>query len=241
MLRSSGSVARLAGALLVGTVLASPAAASTITVTGGDAGEGYAPLGSTFAAVNLSPDATAFVVQGVNFAASDPNIALSSVTSQFDNVASFGASANDVNLLSVVRSSVVNSGPITVSISGLTVGTPYQLDFFVAYQGAGRTFLFTSVGLATVSDSLVYPTIGVPGPTFDVQQTLLPSLTGTIVTTISITNPAPDFGSSLNGLSVTTSPSGGVPVVPEPGSMLLVGTGIVALARRRSRKFTARR
>jgi hypothetical protein len=240
MLRSSGSVARLAGALLVGTVLASPAAASTITVTGGDAGEGYAPLGSTFAAVNLGV-ASAFVVQGVNFAASDPNIVLSPVTTSAENVASLGASPNDLNLLAVVQSSVSDLGPVTVTISGLTVGTLYQLDFFVAYQGAGRTQLYTSVGQTTVMDSLVIPTIGAPGPTFDVRQTLLPSLTGTIVTTISVTDPAPNFGSILNGLSVTTSPSGVPAVVPEPGSMLLVGTGILALARRRSRKFSARR
>jgi PEP-CTERM motif len=239
MVPPSRFVTRLAGALLVGMVLAPPAAASTITLTGGDAGEGYAPLGSTFAAVNLGA-ASAFVVQGVNFAPSDPNITLSSVTTSAENVANLGASSNDVSLLSVVQSSVGNLGPITVTISGLTVGTPYQLDFFLAYQGAGRTQLFSSAGLTTVNDSVVYPTIGMPGPTMDIQQTLLPSLTGTIVTTISITSPAADFGSILNGLSVTTSPSD-APVMPEPGSMLLVGTGIFALARRRLRKFTARR
>ena len=119
MVRSTRFVATLAGALLVGTVLAPPAAASTITLTGGDAGEGYAPLGTTFAAVNVGA-ASPFVVQGVNFAVSHPNIAISAVSTTNQNVASLGASADDLNLLSVVQSSVGESGPITVTISGLS-------------------------------------------------------------------------------------------------------------------------
>ena len=230
--------ASLAGALLVSAMTAAPGAASTIPITGGDAGEGYAPLASTFAAVNLGA-ASAFTVQGVTFAASDAHIALSAVTTSNENVASLGASANDLALLALVQSSVGNLGNITVTISGLTIGVVYQLDYFVAYQGAGRTEQFSSVGQTTVVDSLVYPTIGMPGPTFNIQQTLMPSAAGTIVTTISITSPAPDFGTIINGLSVTTGPAGPGPTptpVPEPGSMILIGSGIAAaLARRRSK------
>ena len=226
---------RLAGVCLVSAIVSVPAAASTITVTGGDPGEGYAPLGTTFAAVNLG-EALAFTVQGVNFAVSDPRISLSAGAPSNQNVANLGASANDLALQEVIHSSVLNSGPITVTITGLAVGITYQLDYFVAYQGAGRTQQFSSTGLSTVIDSLVYPTIGVPGPTMDVRQLLVPNAAGMIVTTISITDPAADFGSILNALSITTGPVVGPgPVVPEPASMLLVGTGIVSLLTRRRR------
>src|SRR5262249_34581293 len=118
MARSSSLFPKLAGALVLSTTLSVPAAASTITVTGGDPGEGYAPLPITFAALNLG-SAAVFTVQGVTFGASDPRISLSSVTTSNENVASLGASANDLALLSVVQSSVGNLGPITVTITGL--------------------------------------------------------------------------------------------------------------------------
>ena len=71
----------------------------------------------------------------------------------------------------------------------------------------------------------------------DVRQTLMPDATGKIVETLTITSPAPDFGTSINGLSVTTGPVP-TPAVPEPASMLLVASGLVgAMVRgRRQRK-----
>src|SRR4051794_21724308 len=70
----------ISGAALAGFLLVSPSAhASTITLTGGDAGEGYAPLSSTFGALDFG-GVGGFIVQSVNFTASNPNIAISSVS-----------------------------------------------------------------------------------------------------------------------------------------------------------------
>ena len=86
-----------AGVYFLSAIVSVPAAASTITLSGGDPGEGYAPLGTTFAAVNVG-EALAFTVQGVNFAVSDPRISLSAGAPSNQNVANLGASVNDVAL-----------------------------------------------------------------------------------------------------------------------------------------------
>src|SRR5262245_37400464 len=103
MTRSSTVLMRLAGACLLSPIISVPAAATTIPIIGGDPGDGYAPLGTTFAAVNLGA-ASAFTVQGVTFAASSPNVSLSPVGTSNENVAPFGASVDDINLLTVVQS-----------------------------------------------------------------------------------------------------------------------------------------
>jgi hypothetical protein len=238
MFNVSRIASRIAGALLLATLFSVPAQAAVITLTGGDPGEGYAPLSSTFAAVNLGLNATPQTVQGVNFTLTDPRITLSSVTPSASTVMNLGSDPNDVSLQAIFGPNVGALGPITVTITGLTVGTTYQLDFFVGYQGAERTEQFFAAGLNTAVDILNYPLSGTGGgPAMDVRQLVMPDALGRIVETISITSPAADFGSILNGLSVTTGPSV-PPPVPEPASIVLLGTGLVGAMIRRCRRVS---
>jgi hypothetical protein len=144
----------VAAALAGLSLFAMSAQASTITLTGGDLGEGYVPLSSTFGALDLG-GVGGFIVQGVDFTESDPHIALSPVLSGQAAVFDLGDTAND-NRLDAILFTVVSQqpGPFTLTVTGLTVGTSYQFDYFLGLIGGNRTVQFSAAGQTTIVDKV---------------------------------------------------------------------------------------
>lgn len=220
----------LTGAMLGFSAIVAPAI--VIPMTGGDAGEGYAPLNTVFAAVDLG-GAGGQAIQGVAFTSSSPSITLSTVTVALDAFASEpfpSTTADDDALFRIGRNSVFNNpGPITLTISGLTIGVDYQIDSFV---GLATSFLdriesVTATGFTAVSDSREVTN----GTLFNFSQTLQPNANGQIIMTYAATS---GFTSpNINGISITSTTT----PVPEPTAALfgMALAGFCGIARRRSR------
>ncbi len=215
----------LTATLFAGAALTSHA--GLVPVTGGDPGEGYAPLASTFAAVDLA-GAGGFTVQGVNFTASDANITLSAPFARTTTYIPFASTtANDAALRAIIQTEVFNTAPFTLTISGLALGTLYQVDSFIGENANIATEQVSALGLTAANDSVPLNSLGV---LYDVRHTLQPDVTGKIVLTYSATGGG--VAPFLNGISVT---SAAPPVVPEPGTALF-GLALLAPALTRRRK-----
>ena len=215
--------------LLALTLATATSQASLIPLTGGDPGEGFAPLPFTIAAVNLGSP-VGFTVQGVNFAASSPNITFTAPFAVETSYNPFApTTANDSALRAIGATQIFNVAPFTLTISNLALGTLYQVDSFIGGVTNTATEQVSALGLTPANDVVPLSTAGV---FYDVRQTLQPDATGKIVLTYSASSSVGAFSPFLNGISVT---SAAPPAVPEPGTALagVIMAGLCGAMRRR--------
>ena len=207
--------AALLAAALVMLVGGSRASADVITLTGGNAGEGFAPLSTVFAAQSFG--AAAGAVQGVTFNTNTSAIAASGywMIAGPNGGANFTqTTTDDTNLANVFTRGLVGGDPagnLVVAISGLTPGVTYQFDAFIGTVGSpqsrsetlkiwdGATLLsgpdtFTNVGPASV---------GGVSPAYDVRQTFTAPPSGTVQAKIGVSS-----FPLLSGVAITYNPPG---------------------------------
>jgi len=214
----------------------SHASADIIVITGGDPGEGYAPFSSNiFAAVNTG-SSNSYTLQGVTFTSTDPHISITS-TDAINSGSSYlyfgNSTADDLALSNIGGTDIYNvgTGAITLTISGLTVGTTYQLDSFSGLNTnyVARNMVVSALGATTVTDATPGDYIG-DGHLYDFRQILQPNSFGVIT----VTYTAPDLGdATLNGFSIAAT--------PEPSATALLGLGLLLVGwLSRIRPFTHR-
>jgi hypothetical protein len=215
-------------ALGVALACAASAQASINIVTGGDAGEGFAPLPLIYAAV-VYGGTPAQTVQGVNFQTSNANMTLSysgDLYTYQTGLFPAGSSADDVALRSVVSyDTYTGTGTLTLTITGLNPTVTYQIDSLagLATNYASRTMNVTAVGATTVTDNMSGVQKLGDNNLYDYSQTLKPNASGTITVTYQIASGPPSPG--ISGVVISSAPV----VAPEPTSTLCCGLGTLLL------------
>jgi len=215
---------------------AASARASITVVTGGDAGEGFAPLPLIYAAA-VYGGTPAQTVQGVNFQTSNSNLTLSySGTLYTYQTGLFltGSSADDIAMRNIASyNTYTATGTLTLTISGLDPATTYQVDSLsgLATNFSARTMNVTATGATTLTDAMSGSQKLGDGNFYDYSQTLKPDAAGTITLTYQITSGPPSPG--ISGVVVSSAAG-----VPEPASVLCCGLGALLLFARRRRTRT---
>ncbi|MEZ0253993.1 MAG: hypothetical protein ACAI37_01880 [Chthoniobacter sp.] len=222
-------------ALALALVGAVSAHASINIVTGGDAGEGFAPLPLIYAAV-VYGGTSAQTVQGVNFLTSNSNFTLGysgPLYTYTTGMAVSGSSANDIALSSIAsHQTYTGTGTLTLTIFGLDPTTTYQIDSLSGLQVnySARTMNVTATGASTITDVMSGAQQLGDGNFYDFSQTLKPNASGVITLTYQITSGPPSPG--ISGVVVSSATAS----VPEPASALCCGLGALLLAGTRRRR-----
>ena len=151
----------------LGTLAWTQALAQTVVaITGGDPGDGFAPLPIDIAGVDF--DSSSVTIQGVTFTAGNDTAENGIVNGTFSVPQSFGFSntPNDNSMATMLSGStfayangIQYSAPITskdqydeYQFTGLTVGQTYQVDIFTVCDANPRPTLTQVVGAKTNSD-----------------------------------------------------------------------------------------
>jgi len=222
-------------------VMMPSAQATVLTLSGGDPGEGYAPLTNTIYAYYFTYTGYSqltYTIQGVPFQPFKlftPTTAIGSVTIG-PSVAAYpsgstpiGGSANDLALQGAMSQVFFyptpwqNHGPMNLTIGGLQDGHDYQLDLLW-----GTSYSDPATYTITAANGTFVENIPGVGHTYYDAREIVYSSGGqiTIVATNQLTDPDAPY---LSGFSITE--------VPEPTATLLASLGVMLMAiqRRRSR------
>jgi len=204
-------------------ILAPSAYSSVNIMTGGDAGQGYAPLPVTTVAYNLisyngpSQDAPV-TMQGVSFLRWAVEYS-ANLTNESNGLASidqpqygyeWGAptvdtgSSNDLALGQLVRSGAYlnAAGEMTMTVPNLTAGKSYQVDI-ITYNGLGDPNMYD--GLYTVN-GVTDTVTTVPNTFYDIRETVVPDGSNQIVINFGLNPSGTNFPyPRFDAISITTA------------------------------------
>jgi PEP-CTERM motif len=245
------SVALCAG--LAALALASSAQAANVTIVNGNFTQGVTSS-SEFGTAYPTVQVTGWTTGGYNFVFTPGTADTTGAAGQFGNVALWGPGNGSANGLPatdpnggnyVAADGAFNVGAISQTLNGLTVGSPTTISFYFAgvqqfgFDGDTTEQFDVSLGSQTLDTSVL--SVVSHGFSGWQQESLVftPTSTSEVLSFLAVGTPS---GVPPMSLLADVTGSNTVSTTPEPGSFMLLGTGIAGisgLVRSRLRKSKA--